>query len=107
MQVKLIEEFDEQVPDSLKFVVGYFDGRHQMSLVNVNDLNVMYTKHRLGGEVLLWCDGRCKEPTCQKRDSDSGLLKHQEKEEELDSVFKDLKTKHNDKYPAKALVTND
>ena len=74
--VKLIEEFDKQVPESLKFAVGYFDSRHQMSLVNVEDLKIMYTKHRLGGEVLLWCDGR-------KRDSESRLLKCQEKEEEL------------------------
>jgi len=31
LRVKLIEEFQEQVPDTLKFSVGYFDGRHQMS----------------------------------------------------------------------------
>ena len=45
MWVKLIEEFDKQLPDSLKFAVGYFHGKHQMSLVNVEDLKVMYTKH--------------------------------------------------------------
>ena len=82
LRVKLIEELEEQVPDSLKFGLGYFDGRHQMSLVSAEDLKVMYSKHRLGGEVLLWCEGRCKD---RKRDSSElgGVLKRQEKEEEL------------------------
>ena len=96
LRVKLIEELEEQVPDSLKFGVGYFDGKHQMSLVSVEDLNAMYSRHRLGGEVLLWCEGRCKD---QKRDSESsGLLKRQDKEEELEKAFKDLKEKHAEKY---------
>jgi len=59
-----MEEFDEQVPESLKFSVGYIDGKHQMSLVNVEDLKLMYSKNRLGGEVFLWCDGRCKDTPC-------------------------------------------
>ena len=50
LRVKLIEELEEQVPDSLKFGLGYFDGRHQMSLVSAEDLKVMYSKHRLGGK---------------------------------------------------------
>ena len=96
LRVKLIEELEEQVPDSLKFGVGYFDGRHQMSLVSVEDLKAMYSKHRLGGEVLLWCEDRCKG---QKHDAESGgLLKRQEKEEELEKAFKYLKDKHADKY---------
>ena len=64
-----------------------------MSLVSVEDLKAMYSKHRLGGEVLLWCKGRCKD---QKRDAElGGLLKRQEKEE-LEKAFKDLKDKHAD-----------
>jgi len=102
LRVKLIEEFCEQVPDSLSFGVGYFDGKHQMSLYNQDDLGTMYDKHKLGGEIMLWCDARCKDSmrTGRKRytDSDSGLLKRQEKEEELEIVFKDLKSKHGDKF---------
>jgi len=97
LRVKLIEEFKEQVPDSLKFGLGYFDSRHQMSLVSAEDLKVMYSKHRLRGEILLWCEGWFKG---WKHDSSElgGLLKHQEKEEELQSIFKDLKGQHTDKY---------
>jgi len=99
--VKLIEEFQEQVPDTLKFSVGYFDGQHQMSLVNCDDLHTMYSKYRFGGEIILWCSGRYHEVDacpCRKRKSDTGLLKRQEKEEELESIFKDLKSRHNEKY---------
>jgi len=97
VRVKLIEELKEQVPDSLKFGLGYFDGRHQMSLVSAEDLKVMYSRHRLGGEVLLWCEGRRKD---RKRDSTElgGLLKRQEKEEELENIFKELKDKRADKH---------
>ena len=52
LQLKLIEELEEQVPDSLKFEVGYCDGKHQMSLVSGEDLKAMYSKHRLGDEVI-------------------------------------------------------
>ena len=48
--------------------------------------------------MFLWCDGRCKDTPCRKRESESGLLKRQEKEEELESIFKDLKGMHADKY---------
>jgi len=101
LRVKLIEQFQEQVPDTLKFSVGYFDGRHQMSLVSCDDLHGMYSKYKFGGEIVLWCSGRCQEVDarkCRKRESDTGLLKRQEKEEELEGVFKDLKGRHNEKY---------
>ena len=34
--LKLIEELEEQVPDSLKFGLGYCDGKHQAKIENVN-----------------------------------------------------------------------
>ena len=98
LRVKLIEEFQEQVPDSLRFSVGYFDGRHQMSLVNHEDLRAMYSKHKFGGEVILWCDKEVDTHVSRKRESETGLLKRQEREDELESIFKDLKTKHQEKY---------
>jgi len=47
--------------------------------------------------VFLWCNGRCKDTPRRKRESESGLFKRQEKEE-LESIFKDLKGMHADKY---------
>jgi len=46
----------EQVPDLLLFSVAYFDGCHQMSLVNHKDLSALYSKNKFGGEIILWCD---------------------------------------------------
>ena len=91
---------DEQVPDSVKFNVGYIDGKHQMSLFSNEDLNLMYSKYKFGGEIILWCDSRCREDNrgSRKRDIDTSLLKRQEREDQMDEVFKDLKSKHNDKY---------
>ena len=100
VRISLIEQFDEQVPDSVKFNVGYIDGRHQMSLFNNEDLNLMYSKYKFGGEIILWCDGKCRDGShgSKKRDIDTSLLKRQEREDQVDGVFKDLKSKHNDKY---------
>lgn len=69
LRAKLIEEFKEQVPDSLSFSVGYFEGQahSKLSLVSGEDLNAMYTTYR-SGLITLWCDGR-SEPT---EDSASG-----------------------------------
>jgi len=55
----MIDEFDNQVMYSVKFNAGYIDGRHQMSLFNVEDLSLMYSKYKLGGEIFLWCEDRC------------------------------------------------
>jgi len=47
----------------------------QKSLVRVEDLKVMYSKHRFGGEVLLWLEGWYN---YQKHDAASGgFLKRQ------------------------------
>jgi len=85
---KLIEEFQEQVPDSLRFSVGYFDGRHQMSLVDHEDLSAMYSKYKFGREIILWCDKEVNSHVTRKRESDTGLLKRQEREDELESILR-------------------
>ena len=67
-----------------------------MSLISCDNFSAMYSKFKFGGEVVLWCNGRCQKVDahiCQKRDSDTGLLKYQEKEDELESIFKaDIRT---------------
>ena len=82
----------------MRFSVGYFDGRHQMSLVNLEDLRAMYSKYKFGGELMLWCDKEIDTHVSRKRESETGLLKHQEREDELESIFKDLKAKNQEKY---------
>ena len=107
LRVKLIDEFADTVPDTVKFNVGYFDGRQQAKLwlVTREDLESMYSKYRTG-EITLWCDGRQSDRdrngeevrSKRKRDSEANVSKRQEKEEEVESVYKDLKEKHGSKY---------
>ena len=100
IRVSMIDEFDDQVPDSVKFNVGYIDGRHQMSLFNVDDLSLMYSKYKLGGEIILWCEGRCIEDNrgSRKKGLEAAGQQKQEREDQVDNVFADLKSKHNEKY---------
>ncbi len=107
-RIKLIEEFREQVPNTVDFAVGYFDGSQQAKtwLVTSDDLQTMYKKYPKGGNVSLWCDGRsaekCDSAHAQKRkrdvDSSSSGTSRQEKEEEVESAYKELLEKHGSKY---------
>ena len=54
--MKLVEEFQELVPDSLSFNVGYFEGQSCKDLVSCERMT-MYKKYPKG-EITLWCDGR-------------------------------------------------
>ena len=61
----------------------------------------MYKKYPRGGNVSLWCDGRtvAASASTQKRKHDGeGATNRQEKEEEVESVFKQLVEKHSSKY---------
>ena len=88
LRVKLIDEFEETVPDTVNFNVGYFDGRQQAKLwlVTNKDLESMYSKYRTG-EITLWCDGRSDRDRSgeevrskQKRDSEASASRRQERE---------------------------
>ena len=88
LRVKLIDEFEETVPDTVNFNVGYFDGRQQAKLwlVTNKDLESMYSKYRTG-EITLWCDGRSDRDRSgeevrskQKRDSEASVSRRQERE---------------------------
>ena len=102
IRMKLVDEFQHQVPNSVSFNIGYFEGRQQTKLwlVTNDDLKTMYSKYP-EGDVTLWCDGRLdgKEEgrSGRKRDSRTDS-KRLEKEDYVDEVYKDLKDKHGEKY---------
>ena len=94
VRVQLIEEFKDQVPDSLTFQIGYFEGSQQakISLVTNEDLKRMYGIHKTGGQINMWCEGVSNEGankghsgSKRKRD-DSGVFKRQEKEEDVEDT---------------------
>lgn len=102
LRTKLVEQLKDQVPDSLTFNIGYFEG-HQHSkvwLVSDDDLHAMYAKYPRG-DITLWCDGRTDEECVSgrtKRKRDEATSKRQEKEEEVDAVYQQLKDKHGEKF---------
>ena len=67
LKVKLMEQFENLIPTTTKFNVGYFAGRQSENrwICDKDDLEAMYSSSSLSGkDIVLWCDG-CPE------DSDS------------------------------------
>ena len=67
-----------------------------MWLCSNDDLKSMYTKYPKG-EITLWCEGKGAEQSnvCGKRKRDEPKSsKRQDKEDEVEAVYKELKGKH-------------
>ena len=106
LRVKLIESFQDNVPKTIDFNVGYFEGSQQAKiwLVVPPDLQTMYQKYPHGGAITLWCDARSDESeveTVRKRKRDAETNKKQnieENEREVDTVYKKLLEKHGSRW---------
>lgn len=101
LQDILSEELGDDVPeDSGKLNMGYFEGTRQTKrwLACEEDLQTMYSKYSPGTEIFLWCDGKIPSSPKQKAPDEGSVTKRQAREEERDSIFKDLKEKHADDY---------
>ena len=104
LRMKLVEEFTNLVPDNLRFNIGYFEGQNHSKiwLVSREDFATMYTKYPRG-DITLWCDGHTDEPEDggsrkrRKKDADTSS-KRQEREDEVDETFKQLKEMHGQRY---------
>ena len=96
LRAKLVESLGEQVPKTLTFNVGYYQGQQhsEISLYTDKDLDAMYQKCP-SGEITLWCEGNSGEDSKCKRDDPSV---GQKKEDEVDSIFQELKEKNGTKY---------
>lgn len=80
-----------------EFNVGYMEGSQQSSkiwLVTSDDLESMYKRYPKGGQIIMWCDGKVHVGEKKKRDSEESTGRRQEKEDEVDSVYKELLEKH-------------
>ena len=101
LRVKLVEEFKDQVPETLNFSVGYFVGKQSTKkwVVSQEDLECMYTAVRQAGktDICLWCDGRQEAKdieSSQKRRRDSSPVptsRRAVKEKEIDELILELK----------------
>ena len=104
-QVKLMEEFKDQVPETINFSVGYFVGRQSTKkwLVSQEDLDCMYTAVRQAGktDICLWYDGRQEAKDIdmsQKRRRESSPVPTSRRavKEKIDELFLELKETHVD-----------
>ena len=98
----LIREFKDLVPSTTDFEVGFMEGSQQAKvwLVNKEDLLTMYQVYKSGSNITLWCDGSMQDSSGsgqgskRKRDAGETATRRQEKEGEVDDVFKELSKKH-------------
>ncbi|SMN02688.1 hypothetical protein SPONN_1479 [uncultured Candidatus Thioglobus sp.] len=102
LHVKLVEEFKEQVPDSLSFNIGYFEGQKhaKMLMGSEEDLQAMYMRYP-SGEVTLWCDGRKSEENgsaAKKRKREDVASNYHDKAEEVEDIYQELMRKHSENY---------
>ena len=101
----LITEFGDLInwPRGESFDVGFMEGSHQTKiwLENSEDLDCMYKLYPNGGNITLWCynsNGESKDHSevqgsKRKRDTEAST-RRQEKEEDVDKVYKELREMH-------------
>ena len=100
LKVKLMEEFGEQIPTTVQFSVGYFEGRQSTKkwLVSQDDLAAMYVSFTCSGKtsICLWCEGNSDDSSSRKRNRDGspGPSKRAVKEREVDDITEELKELH-------------
>ena len=108
LKAQLIDELKDELPNTLDFDIGFFEGNTKHWLVTVEDLQNMYSRHKTGGEISLWVDadvGRSsdksdgKESESRKRKrKDSGSSKRREREDDIELIFQELHAQHTDMY---------
>ena len=98
-----MDKFQEHVPTTATFDIGYFEDKQQSKiwLVTLDDLHKMYGLYPKGGEVLLWCDGISDVGTESRvgskhslKEADATASKRSRQECEIESVYKELSEKH-------------
>ena len=103
LKVKLMEQFENQIPPTTAFSVGYFDGRQSEKrwICDKQDLEAMYSSPSLLGrkDIVLWCDGRPEDSDSdnsrkKRARCNSPLTRHDDREAEIDEVVHELREKH-------------
>ena len=108
LREKLVDTFNEQVPKKEEFSIGYYEkpGNSKCWIESTEDLRAMYKTYRYENTINLWCDGRVEgapEVSCVKRgnsddSSDRPNSKRAKREEEIDSIFEQLRGRHGENY---------
>lgn len=105
LKEKLVEYFPNDLPDNLRFKVGYFEGRGSTKrwIFEARDLQTMYSLFEKGSKIInLWCEGKTEQeendpsPPAKRLRSGVKSTRREQLEEEVDDIFKQLKEKHPD-----------
>lgn len=103
LRVKLHESFPLDVPPTTNFKVGYMKGNQKCWIFEERDLKLMYESFKPGSNVTFWCDGIADDslPSSKRRKKNetpvvSASNSSSSNKENVDQIFKDLKTKHSD-----------
>lgn len=103
---KLRESFREHVPEALNFEIGYFEkpGSSKRWIETPEDLDAMYKTYH-NEAIPLWCDARSEGNTdnvpkrkAGSESNDAPQNKRSKREDEIESTFHTLRTKHSDQY---------
>ena len=107
LKVKLMEQFENLIPTTTKFNVGYFAGRQSEKrwICDKDDLEAMYSSPSLSGkkDIVLWCDRRPDDS-----DSDNSRKKwarcssphtrRNDREAEIDELVQELRERHSENH---------
>ena len=91
LKASIIEEFEGDVPTTLDFDLGWFEGNTKRWLVVSEDLAMMYSKCT-STEISLWCD--VSETKKRKRGESS--VSQRDEGETVDIIFQNLSKQHKD-----------
>ena len=107
LKVKLCEFFPDDTSTGNNMKMDYFQGHQKCWIFDHQDLHVMYRSFKPDSLITLWCDRICdaipSEPSSKrrKRATSPVSIPSTETEDDLDVIFKQLKTKHSTMENAK------
>lgn len=93
LKAYLIDEFNDDIPTTLDFELGWFEGSCKKWLVVPEDLTQMYAKS-VGSEISLWCD---VSPSRKRKQNESSSSR-KENGDDVESIYQVLLDEHGDKY---------
>ena len=100
LRSKLQESFPQDIPHTDDFQMGYIEGNVKRWIFEDQDLQVMYKTFPMSSKITLWCDALqmqpSNEPPQKKRKTDSATASAGASLEldNVDIIFKELKSKH-------------
>jgi hypothetical protein len=104
LRVRLLEELSDDLSGTINFDIGYYEARSsKLLVVTSDDLKQMYEHFKAQEDIQLWCDAvNCDGDKSSASDTQKGKKRRREpeksSEDDVDTIYQELKEKHKDKY---------